>query len=168
MKQLNPSVKEGLWQIAEGDYDTYRNLLLNLLIIYFDINEEKEYSQLMEHFGHIPDPFSSKEEYDELTKYIQTEFPKAPNGSRGIRAKITERLIWFKRTTNESDERIKQAVDLYIEECINNNRFAMLPHGFIYKNEQFTRERKIEDSALYEYIQRLDEGETSITFDPFA
>lgn len=165
-KSISPNIRVSLWKLAQGDVDLYRLYLLDLLLEFFDIDEDKPYIDQIYSIG-VPENIFSDEEQITIVKDIQDLFSTAPRGTRGVRGKIKERLLWFIRETGESQKRILEATKLYIQECNDNNTYALTPQNFIYKSE-YNRERKLEDSTLYEYVQRLDEDNSSTYLDLYA
>jgi hypothetical protein len=159
MKHFSKDLKIALWEIAEGDRTEFRLLLLDLLLDYFNIDEDKDEdvkSLLLKKKVNIT-LFEEDSTLDEVVSRIQQLFTTAPNGARGNRAQIKDRLFWYLSETNETLERIELAVKLYIDECITNNRFAQLPHFFIYKHEAPNETKTLQNSNLHEFVCRLDD-----------
>lgn len=166
-KSLSPSIRVKLWKLALGDVDLYREYLLDLLLMYFDIDEDRPNERVLEDvfdedslFEETPDNVSK------LVIQLQELFVTAPRGNRGVRGKIKDRLLWYLRETGETQDRIIKATQLYIDECIQTDTFALSPQNFVHKAERFG-ERRLEDSILHEYVQRLDEDNTPLLYNMY-
>lgn len=169
-KRVSHEIQTQLWEIAEGDQTMYRLYLLDLFLIYLNVeNEEPLYREDLaaKYQGEIPMLFKEDNSLDEVVIYIQKAFKKAPKGQAGLRSKIQDRLQWYLRESGKTIEEVKLAVDLYITECISINRYAKAPHTFIYQSED-RKKRSLVDSTLHEYVLRLDEEEIPTFYDAYA
>lgn len=165
--KINKQFNDKLWEYADNDKEVYRELLLDILIIRFNIEGQSYNQDLVFHFD-IKNMFEENRKTEEVVSTIQELFLTAPRGSRGNTAKCVTKLEWLKQTDNITDDEIVNATKEYIQECIELNRFAMLPQYFIHKAEDFSSKRKLEDSTLYEYIMRIRKKITNKNIDFYA
>jgi hypothetical protein len=169
-KLISHELQAQLGELSEGDQTMYRLYLLDLLLIYLNIeNEEPLYrEELSKNFkGPIPMLFEEDNNLDSIVSHIQKQFVKAPKGQKGLRAKIKNRLEWYLRESGKTLKEVELAVDLYITECISINRYAKAPHTFIYQSED-SKKRNLVDSTLHEYVLRLGENDVPIYYDAYA
>lgn len=104
---------------------------------------------------------------DDLEIYVnefRNKFANYPHlkGNKGSKAKIYERLQWFINETDLTIEEIDQATDKYIQECVQQNRYLLDPHYFIWKSETY-RTRNLVDSKLWSIYEDMTEDTYSGT-----